>query len=183
MIPISALILAGGQATRMQGRDKGLVVWRGMPLIEHVLARVQPQVDDVVISCNRNAELYGRYGRCLPDVVEGFAGPLAGMAACLPLCVHEWVLVVACDMPCLPVSLAGRLMAGLGDNRLAVAHDGVHLQPLALLMHRELGVSLEGALREGVFSVQRWINGHSHSVVYFEDEGGFINVNRLGELE
>ena len=182
MNPISAIILAGGQATRMQGRDKGLVRWRGKPLIEHVLARIQPQVADVAISCNRNAGVYGGYAKCLPDVIAGFPGPLAGIAACLPLCEHDWVLVVACDMPQLPETLAEQLMAEIGENRIAVAHDGEHLQPLALLMHRSLAPTLDEALREGIYAVQKWIRRHPHAVVCFNNPDAFININALEEL-
>lgn len=182
MKTISAIVLAGGRATRMQGRDKGLVPWRGQPLIEHVLSAVRPQVDEVVISCNRNAEIYARYAPCRNDDIDGFPGPLAGIAACLPLCRQDWVLVVACDMPCLPTDLAAKLLAGADGLPLAVAHDGEFLQPLALLFHRSLAASLDEALREGVSSVQKWIRRQPHAVVHFEDPAAFININALEEL-
>lgn len=182
MTPVSAIILAGGRATRMQGQDKGLVLWRGRPLIEHVLENIGPQVSEVVVSCNRNADRYARYGRCLPDTLADFPGPLAGIAACLPLCANDWVLVVACDMPCLPADLVSRLLAGMGTNRVAVAHDGEHLQPLAMLMHRSLAPSLDSALAAGTASVQKWIRQHPHAVVSFPDPRAFINLNALEDL-
>jgi molybdopterin-guanine dinucleotide biosynthesis protein A len=61
----STLILAGGQATRMNGNDKGLVIWQDAPLISHVLKNLPK--DDVVISCNRNLAIYSQYGRVVSD--------------------------------------------------------------------------------------------------------------------
>ena len=48
-ITISAVILAGGKARRMAGKDKGLQLLQGKPLIQHVIERVQPQISDIAI--------------------------------------------------------------------------------------------------------------------------------------
>lgn len=178
----SAVILAGGRATRMQGADKGLVLWQGQPLITQVLTKLQPQVDDVVISCNRHFAEYSQYGTVVADTVANFAGPLAGMAAALPCCRHDWVLVVACDMPCLPLNLTQQLWQALDNTRLAVAHDGEHLQPLCLLLHRSLLVSIEDEVTNGHAAVYKWIHKHAHNIAYINDKTAFININSLAEL-
>lgn len=178
----SLLILAGGRATRMNGADKGLVQWRAQPLIAHVLERLPS--DDVVISCNRNFAAYERYGRVVTDLNGDFAGPLAGMAAGLPLCKHEWVLVVACDMPCLPADLAQKLWQMLDDRqRIVVAHDGEHLQPLCLLLHRSLAQDIADGVTNGQAAVHKWIKSHAHTIAVFNDQDAFRNINTLEELE
>ncbi len=174
----STLILAGGKATRMNGHDKGLVLWQGQPLISHVLKNLPH--DDIVISCNRNLEFYQQYGRVITDTTPNFSGPLAGIAAALPVCQHDWVLVSACDMPCLPADIAVTLWQRVGRNLIAVAHDGEHLQPLLLLAHKSLADDLQRQVAHGFGSVYKWINSHPHSVVFFNNKEIFLNVNSLG---
>ena len=67
---MAAVILAGGQGRRMGGADKGLMDYRGRPLVEWVLAALEPQVAEIVISANRHLERYAAYGRrVLPDTL------------------------------------------------------------------------------------------------------------------
>ena len=123
-MPISAIILAGGRATRMDGADKGLVLFQQKPLIAHVIDRLAPQVDEVLINANRETEAYGRLGYpVLQDEVTGFAGPLAGMQLGLKHAKSEYVLTVPCDSPLLPLDLAARLESALvqGHAEIAIA--------------------------------------------------------------
>ncbi|HRH92418.1 MAG TPA: molybdenum cofactor guanylyltransferase MobA [Agitococcus sp.] len=176
----STLILAGGKATRMNGQDKGLVIWQGQPLISHVLKNLPK--DDIVISCNRNLELYQQYGRVISDTTPNFAGPLAGIAATLPHCHHDWVLITACDMPCLPIGIAEYLWQHLEDQKIAVAHDGEHLQPLLLLVHRSLAEDAQQQVSQGFSSVYKWLQNQQHTIVYFKDRNIFNNINRLDRM-
>ncbi|HVC50001.1 MAG TPA: NTP transferase domain-containing protein, partial [Burkholderiales bacterium] len=76
---ISGLILAGGQGRRMGGTDKGLVSFHQEPFIAHVLRRLAPQVDEILINANQNLETYQSFGYpVISDAIRGFAGPLAG---------------------------------------------------------------------------------------------------------
>lgn len=178
----SALILAGGRATRMQGQDKGLVLWQGKALIAHVLAQLGTAIDDVVISCNRSFDDYRQYGQVVADNAPDFAGPLAGLAAALPYCRHDWVVVIACDMPCIPTDLAQQLWQALDNAQLVVAHDGQHLQPLCLLLHKSLLPSLEETVQQGKAAVHKWIAKQNHRIAYFADTKAFMNFNSLAEL-
>ena len=181
--PFSALILAGGRGTRMEGLDKGLVLWQGEPLIAYVLSSIHVQVDDIVISCNRSFEDYQHYGTVVADNSPDFLGPLSGIAAALPHCQHEWAFVVACDMPCLPADIVLRLWQALHDNaQLAVGHDGEHLQPLCLLLNKSLWPSLDEYVKQGHASVYKWINTQVHSLAYVNDKHAFMNINSLAEL-
>ena len=77
---ISGVILAGGQGRRMGGIDKGLVDFLGKPLVAHVIQRLGPQVDEILINANREIESYSSFGHeVIQDDIEGFAGPLAGL--------------------------------------------------------------------------------------------------------
>jgi molybdopterin-guanine dinucleotide biosynthesis protein A len=91
---VSALILAGGRATRLGGIDKREVVVEGATIFERQVAVLAPRVSELIVSSTRDVVGY----RTVRDAIEG-AGPLAGMAAGLAAARTEWLLVVAGDMP------------------------------------------------------------------------------------
>ncbi len=178
---ITGAILAGGQGRRMGGVDKGLILFEGRPLIEHVLARLQPQVSNILISANRNQHQYARYGfPVVSDDHSGFAGPLAGFAALLKQCPTDWLVVVPCDAPLLPADLVRRLAQARNDANadIAVAHDGARLQPVHVLLGRHLLPSLEGYLDAGERKIALWYRQHHVVEVNFGDcAEAFANLN------
>ena len=77
---VVGVLLAGGQARRMGGGDKSLRRLGDRTILEHVIERARPQVAALVLNANGDPARFARFG--LPvaaDVVEGFAGPLAGV--------------------------------------------------------------------------------------------------------
>lgn len=180
----SGIILAGGQATRMGGLDKGWVEWRGVPLIQHVLNRLLPQVDEVVISANRSLDQYQALGHAVvTDQNENFAGPLAGIAAGLAVCRHDWALVVACDSPQLPIDLLRQLWIGSDNSHLVLLHDGEQLQPLFMLIHRQLLPSLQQAIARQQHKVGQWAQAQSPTIMHIHTPECFVNLNTLADLE
>ena len=182
--PVSAVILAGGRATRMGGDDKGWVPLAGKSLIEHVLDRLRPQVDEVLINANRSQARYRQLAPVIGDAQADFQGPLAGMLAGLTAARHDWVLFVPCDGPALPRDLMARFRAAVTpDTELVVAHDGEHLQPVVALLHRALLPSLRQALAEGERKTGAWFARHRMAVVPFADlPDAFVNLNSPDEL-
>ncbi|MDH0733321.1 molybdenum cofactor guanylyltransferase MobA [Pseudomonas sichuanensis] len=155
--PCSILILAGGRGQRMGGRDKGLVPWRGEPLVAHVQRVVRGLSDDVVISCNRNQALYRPYAdQLVGDAEADFPGPLAGVIAGLAVARHEWVVLLACDAPLVDQGLIEDLL------KLAVEHDsaamvrqGGYWQPMFSVLPRRVLAVLEQAWAAGERSLQK----------------------------
>ncbi|MFK0310240.1 molybdenum cofactor guanylyltransferase MobA [Pseudomonas sp. NPDC090233] len=155
--PCSILILAGGRGQRMGGRDKGLVPWRGEPLVAHVQRVVRALSDDVVISCNRNQDLYRPFAdQLVSDPEADFPGPLAGVIAGLAAARHEWVVLLACDAPLIDRGLIDDLL------RLAVSHDsaamvrqGGYWQPMFSVLPRRLLPVLDQAWAAGERSLQK----------------------------
>ena len=182
--PVSAVILAGGRATRMGGDDKGWVPLAGQPLVAQVLERLRPQVDEVLINANRSEDRYRQLAPVIGDTQADFQGPLAGMQAGLAAACHDWVLFVPCDGPALPRDLMARFRAALTpQTELVVAHDGEHLQPVVALLHRSLLPSLQRALAEGERKTGAWFARHRMTVVPFADApDAFINLNSPAEL-
>ena len=116
---VTGVILAGGQARRMGGRDKGLVSFRGRPLVDWVIvAGLRPQVAALAINANRNEQAYAALGYpVIADRIEGFQGPLAGFASAMAAAGTPWIVTVPCDGPFLAPDLVERLCAALGACR------------------------------------------------------------------
>ena len=96
---ISAVILAGGKGSRMGGKDKGLIEFRGLALIAHVVNVVKIRVNQIFISANRSLDDYSKYGKVIVDDLEDYQGPLAGISKALKVCSSNYLLVLPCDSP------------------------------------------------------------------------------------
>jgi molybdopterin-guanine dinucleotide biosynthesis protein A len=183
---ITAILLAGGAGRRMGGEDKGLLKLKDKPLTEWVLARIQPQVNEVLISANRNLEIYRAFGfPVLPDKTEGYAGPLAGIARGLLDAQHELILSVPCDTPFLPDDLVARLYAALdaSEHDLAVPFIAGAGQHAICLMRRGVGANLAVYLSQGGRKVQEWQAGLKCAQVDFSDAAPFfVNLNQPEQL-
>jgi molybdenum cofactor guanylyltransferase len=179
---ITAAILAGGEGTRIGGRDKGLELLAGEPLIAHVVAALAGQAGASLICANRNPERYSEFARVCADATAGFRGPLAGIAAALAACDTEWLLTLPVDCPRPPTDLARRLYAAVGSARAAVAQDGEQRQPLFALYRRELAGDAREALALDM-PVWRWHDRLGAVEVDFSDaRDGFVNLNTDDEF-
>lgn len=182
---ITAVILAGGQGSRLDGLDKGLVKLNNIPLVLHLIKRIQPQVVDIIISANRNKTEYEQFGfPVYEDDITDFAGPLAGTLKALQQCQNEWLLVVPADSPFVPNDLAARLSQNLQDKKIAIPHDGTHLHPTFALIHKSLESSLNDFLNKGERKARVWMQQQPHTIVDFSDqESAFLNINTNDELK
>lgn len=191
---ISALVLAGGRGSRMGNVDKGLQRFGPSTMVEHVLARLRPQVGPVAISANRNLDAYRAFGvMVLPDEpadgVEPFAGPLAGLETGLRHCATPYLLTAPCDSPFLPADLAARLFAALQEADADVAYaatrePGKRAQPhpVFCLVRADRLAQLSAYLQEGGRRVDGWYRGLKAVEVLFDDADAFRNINTLDEL-
>ena len=153
----SVLLLAGGRGQRMGGADKGLLDWQGRPLIAWLHELVRPLTDDLLISCNRNAERYAPFAdRLVSDDEADFQGPLAGIRACLRAARQANVLILPCDAPQLDRPLLEALL-NLAGERAVVVRQGEFLEPLFSVIPRALHADLEQAWQAGERSPQRWL--------------------------
>lgn len=183
---ITAVVLAGGQARRMGGQDKGLLTVLGKPMVLHIIEQLSPRVGRILINANRNAESYARFGLpVIADRIDGYAGPLAGMAAAMERCTTDLLLTVPCDGPRLPEGLSERLLLGLrnGNAEIAVAHDGKRMQPVYALLSCRLRSSLDAYLMAGDRKIDLWYAQHRLVAVDFSDQSeAFVNINSPEEL-
>ncbi len=184
---ITGIILAGGQGRRMGHVDKGLQPLRGKPMVQHVLERFAPQVDEVLINANQNIEQYQLLGcQVIADTLGGFAGPLAGLQRGLSTAAHDLVATVPCDSPFLPRDLIARLYAALIENQteLAVARTGDQPHPVFCLTRKSVLPGLTAFLDSGGRKIDAWYSVLRVAEVLFDDEAeGFSNINTVDELQ
>lgn len=183
---VTGVILAGGRAERMGGRDKGLALLAGEPLIAHSVRRLRPQVAELLISANRNLEVYQRLGcRVVCDADQPFRGPLAGILAALRAATTPYLLTAPCDSPLLPPDYAQRMLQPLQQEQatISVAYGEGHWQPVFALLPVGLCADLATYLACGEGHVGRWLQRYQPAPVEFPDEPAlFRNVNTLEEL-
>ncbi|MBV1839416.1 molybdenum cofactor guanylyltransferase MobA [Photobacterium ganghwense] len=180
------VILAGGQASRMGGNDKGLIPLANRTLIEHVIDRLKPQTSAISINANRNKERYSHFGFVFGDNIQDYPGPLGGMHAALHQYPDsEWIGFVPCDCPQLPVDLVARMSRACNaDTDIAVAHDGEHIQPVVTLLNRRILPKLEQFLAAGDRKIILLYRQCNMVTVDFSDQpDAFINLNTPEELE
>ena len=182
---VTGIVLAGGQGRRMGGVDKGLQLLHGKPMVAEVIARLAPQVDEILINANQNPEAYARFGyRVVPDAVGGFAGPLAGLHAGMSAASHPLVLTVPCDSPFLPPDLFFRLHKNMGEKDLAVAKTGDQPHPVFALVRSAVLKNLENFLAGGGRKIDAWYASLEVIEVSFDDEAdAFRNINTPEELK
>jgi molybdopterin-guanine dinucleotide biosynthesis protein A len=187
---ITGLILAGGRGTRMGNVDKGLQAFRGMPMVKHVLMRLEPQVDRMIINANRNLSTYADFG--IPvwsDEITGYAGPLAGLQTGLHHCETPYLVTVPCDTPFLPPDLVAQLSDALAmqqaDLAIAVTGAGGSYQPhpVFCLLKASLLPHLEKFLQTGQRKVDAWYATLKVAKVHFDNEAAFRNINTQEELQ
>ncbi len=188
LIPVEAItgvILAGGLGRRMGGVNKGLQPMGAQPMVGHVIERLRPQVGTLMINANQDLAAYARFSYpVVSDVIEGFAGPLAGLHAALSVSQTPWVVTVPCDSPCLPLDLVFRLQAALTASPmsrtpcLAVARTGDQVHPVFCLCHRDALPGLTHFLVSGERKFGRWCATLPHLEVAFDDQpSAFDNIN------
>lgn len=184
---VTAVILAGGAGRRMAGQDKGLMPLQGKPLILHVLEKLGPQADCLLINSNRNQESYAAFGYPLvQDSMTGGLGPLAGLLSAMEYSDSEFILSVPCDTPNLPLDLIPRMRSTLEEEGADVCtvNDGERLHPVIMLVRRRLAPELRKYLESGKRKVHDWFYSVKHCSTDFSDNPqAFININTPDQLQ
>jgi len=186
-ISVTGLLLAGGRARRMGGNDKGLLALNERPLAAWGLERLAPQVDELLISANRNQAQYEELGAAvISDSIDGFVGPLAGFVAGLQQAKNQWVVTAPCDSPFLAEDYVARMIATMSEQCVdaVVAHDGNRLQPVFSLINCRLQEGLFQFLESGQRKIDLWLDQTKWCVTDFSDcPDMFLNANTPEELE
>jgi len=180
----SWVILAGGQASRMGGRDKGLVELNGSPLIQYVIDKLSQQDVSITINANRNLDSYQVFAPVVSDSFPNYPGPLGGIHAGLKNAATDWVGFVPCDSPQISDDLVQRFCAAVKeDSDILVAHDGEFKQPVFTLFHKRVLPKLEAFLERGDRKIILLYKECVTEYVDFSDTPNcFVNLNTPEEL-
>ena len=210
---VCAVVLAGGQGSRMGGVDKGLQPYLGRALALQALTLLGAQAGGapglLAINANRNLPEYRAWGYPVwSDPQSDYPGPLAGFATALAHAgaEHDFVLTVPCDSPRFPTDLLARLAQGLlqaqADIAMPLASEAapqapaqspghapmqLRLQPVFCLMRTRLGPDLQRFMASGQRKIENWARQHALAQVRFDlpqdDPNAFANANSLAELQ
>lgn len=191
--PTLGVILAGGLARRMGGGDKPLALLGGRPLLDHVIERLRPQCQELILNANGDPARFAATGLpVVPDDLPGFPGPLAGILAALDWAAEkrpdiDWIVSVAGDSPFLPADYVQRLHAARSSagTPLACARTDGRTHPVNGLWPVALRHDLRRALvEEDMRKIDRWTARHGVALADWPSEpvDPFFNVNTPDEL-
>lgn len=189
---IAGVILAGGQATRMGGGDKGLRMVGQQTLLAHVLERLTPQVDAIVLNANGDPARFDAFGLpVVPDSLPDWPGPLAGVLAGMDWAAAKGaqsVISVAADTPFFPRDLVRRLHSAAGPSGLSLAatREGgkLYRHPTFGLWPVALRDDLRVALLDGLRKVVLWTDAHGAGTAEFGTTpfDPFFNINTPDDI-
>lgn len=182
---ITGVLLAGGRSTRMGGQDKGLIQLGDKALYQHVLCRLTPQVNQIIISANRNLQSYKKSGwPIVSDLTTDYPGPLAGILAGLINASTEWIVSVPCDVPDFPLNLVEHLWLNKGSSLAAYAHDGERNHPTFALLHTSLAADLNHYLAHNERKLMLFMASvNARQVVFNGQQSAFRNLNTPGDCQ
>ncbi len=199
-IKILGGVLAGGQSTRMGGREKSLLVAGGKPLIERVIQRLAPQLCDIVINANgQHSRFSSLSAPVVGDVFEDYAGPLAGIHALMDYAIKApadftHIASVAADTPFFPLNFVekcGYELSSPDFNEIVIAKSGGFHHPVFGLWPVALFPSLDKFLQSGkTRKVMAFVKQHPHCFAEFSftrseelEIDPFFNINTPLDME
>ena len=161
-------ILAGGQGRRWGGRDKGLIIWRGRPLIDHICQARPAAAAELLICCRSNARFYQHYGDRVLGETQELAGPCAGIVALLAANTAPSMIVVPVDLIGAPNRVIQLLETEWRDDDVAlVLHDAERRHSPCVRLRSEVKPQCEAYLDSGgkkLVDLFRAVNARSVAV-------------------
>jgi molybdopterin-guanine dinucleotide biosynthesis protein A len=174
----------------MGGVDKGLQDLHGKPLVQHVIARLAPQVGPLALNANRSQARYAAFGYPVwEDLDDGRYGPLAGLQSGLRHCTTRLLAITPCDAPLIPHDLVLRLSSAMtasgAQAAYAVTGHGEQRQrhPVCALLDIVVAASLDAFLAAGERKMALWFATLKLVEVDFPDPQAFRNINTGQELQ
>lgn len=191
---ITGVLLAGGLSRRMGGGDKYFKPIGGKSLLDWTIERVKPQVSDLIINANADPQLFADYDLPLvPDVISGFAGPLAGILTGMDWSAQhhperELIASFATDAPFIPLDLVSRLAEAMTKQGadIVCARSNERTHPVFALWPVQLREELRRAMiDEDMRKIGLWTSRYMTIPVEFETTpvDPFFNINKPDNLE
>ena len=179
--PATLIVLAGGRSARM-GRDKSLLPVGGKPMIQHIVERLGPHFEQVLISADEPGKYRFLETPVIPDGVRG-QGPIAGMVAALQAARNDLTMVVACDIPNVAGTFAERLLwEAEGVDAVVPTADG-YLEPLCAVYRRSAIPVARAALARGEHRIRSLYEQLRTRLVETGRAERLLNLNTPAEYE
>ena len=189
----AAVILAGGRSSRMGAGRKALLELSGRPILAHVIDRLQPQLDSLLLSCESQTDEFDDFGlTVVPDLLPRYRGPLTGLCSALQYMIEQGqdngLVLCPCDAPFIPENLVQTLVDAVQDDSkpvVVVSYKGV-LQPTFSLWHTQHFPVIHNAVTErGQGGLKQMLASLPHKVVEWPvtEPSPFFNINTPEELE
>ncbi len=165
---VAGVIVAGGRAVRMGGRDKAFAAVGGEPIAVRTIRLFHDLFPQVLVATNRPERFRGLGVETVADRFPG-SGPLAGLHAALLATRHPHVFVAACDMPGLDPGVIRFLLARIGAADAVVPRWEGDVEPLHAIYAAHCLPAMEASLRAGRYPLRDFL--------------GTIRVDYVGEAE
>lgn len=186
---LAGVILAGGRSRRMGGAVKPLLPLGDRTLLGHVIDRVNPQVDELLLSVERPTEAFDAFGLLQIGDPQPDGGPLGGLLSALRHsgAGHDWLLLVPCDAPFVPTGLAAELLACAqvsGRPGAVICYES-EIQPTFSIWSSKILPRLEIAVvREDMAGIKQFISVIEPAVLDWprSEPSPFFNINDQGAL-
>ncbi|ENU91268.1 MULTISPECIES: NTP transferase domain-containing protein [Acinetobacter] len=182
------VILAGGQARRMQGKNKLLQKFDQEVQLFKIYHKFYEQVSKIWVNSNRDWMLYQKMIpeiQCFSDDQEGFLGPLMGMKSAWSHVKTDFILFIPCDITFIPSDILLKMHQALSEaeNSQAVflSINEQNLYPFCLLKRESL-VTLEKHLADNQLSIRKCLDDLNTRLVKYENPISFHSINSQREL-
>ena len=181
---ITAVVLCGGNGSRLGAEDKTLVPVLGRPLVSYAIDGLAPQVGRVVLSCGRDPGPYASLGYDVVTDARPGDGPLGGLASALEVVKTDWILAYPGDTPFPDHGLVARLGPTADSRGVAVPRTGKQRQHLVLLLSRAMAAELAAYYDSGGRAIRLWLDEYEVEGVDMSDVAdSFFNVNTPADLD
>lgn len=178
---IKALILMGGQSTRM-GSDKAFVQWQGQTLLEKAIDHLSGITEDIYLSVN--AEQYARLHNkhaCIQDRYPD-KGPLGGILSALET-LQENLIVLAVDMPNMSAKCVKDLISAAKDSETITCYQlKESIQPFPSYWSVQLLPKLKQSVQNNHLAMIKFIVAQQPNLIASNVHELFKNFNSPSDL-
>lgn len=179
----SAIILAGGKSTRMQGQNKCLLSIHCKPLIQHIIEQLEPYFDDIIIGSD-NIEAFAFTGKQVVVDIEKDKGPLMGILSCLKASRNHLNFITACDIPEINIPFIKRMLRLCAEADVVLPRDEKgRYEPLFAVYAKSVIPAIEKAIALNERKITKLLPHAKVRFVDFENDGWYFNINEREDWE
>jgi len=176
---VTAIVLAGGRSSRMEGRDKSMLPVRGVPMIRHIVEQLESHFAEIIIGAGETEKYKFLGHRIVTDTEEGM-GPLMGIYSCLTASDNDLSFVTACDIPDISFSFIRRMLdISEGADIIIPVSGNDHFEPLHAIYRKSVIPVADSLIRERKFKIAGLFGKVKTRFIPFDGRGWYHNINDM----